>query len=377
LSSQPKKKNNHFVPRSYLQRFCSGSDRQIALFNLKSGRTVEAAPIKSQCSRDYFYTRNSIFEKSFARIEGQQKRLLSDIIASQSVPAHGSADRALLSSGIMFQAGRTTTTVANTDHVTNQFGKALLRHHLTKEGRTDLLEHLPKLEITMTDAVMHAVRQHLAMYPLIEDMDNTLFLNDTDEDFLTSDHPVALCNGLPATHTHDRRIGFASRGLIIVYPISPRALLFLSDAEVYKVEKNSAGASTLRRRQEVIELNLAQCGYAYENLYFASLARVQGTLGAFRKRADAVRPPRPALKETPFLSEDNCRGALLDMSPHIRRLPIPKVVKIRYAAKTGKYKLGNGLVRDPMRVQVVKAKLERLQKLWDEGMKNAEGQKSK
>jgi hypothetical protein len=125
----------------------------------------------------------------------------------------------------------------------------VLRHHLTK----DLLEHLPKLEITMTDAVMDAVGQYLAMYPLIDDLDSTLFLNDTDEDFLTSDHPVVLCNSLPASHASGRRTGFSSRGLTIVYPISPRDLLLLSDAEVYKVEKNSAGASTLKRRQEVIE----------------------------------------------------------------------------------------------------------------------------
>jgi hypothetical protein len=162
------------------------------------------------------------------------------------------------------------------------------------------LEHLPEVEITMRNAVMDAVGQHLAMYPLIDDLDSTLFLNDTDEDFLTSDHPVALCNSLPASHASGGRPDLASRGLIIVYPISPRALLLLSDAEVYKVEKNSAGASTLKRRQEVIELNLAQGGNAYENLYFASLARVQATLEAFRKRSDAVRPPRPALKETPF-----------------------------------------------------------------------------
>jgi hypothetical protein len=276
----------------------------------------------------------------------------------------------------MFQVGRTATTVADADYVTNQFGKALLRHHLTKEGCADLLEYLPELEITMTDAVMDAVGRHLAMWPLIDDLDSTLFLNDTDEDFLTSDHPVALCNSLPASHAFDRRIGFASRGLIIVYPISPRALLFLSDAEVYEVEKNSAGASTLKRRQEVIELNLAQCGNAYENLYFASLARVQATLEAFRRRSDAVRSPRPALKETEFRSEDNRRGVLLDMPRQARHLSMPKVVKIRYAVKTGKYKRGNGRVRDPVRVQVVKAELERLYKLRKEATKRAEGQKS-
>jgi hypothetical protein len=250
------------------------------------------------------------------------------------------------------------------------------RHHLTNEGRTDLLEDLPKIKLTITDAVMDAVGRHLAMSPPIDDLDSTLFLNDTDEDFLTSDHPVALCNSLPASHASRRRTGFSSRGLIIVYPISPRALLFLSDAEVYKVEKNSPGASTLKGRQEVIELNLAQCGNAYENLYFASLARVQATLEAFRKRSDAVRPPCPALKETPLPSEDNRRAVLMNISPHVRRLSVPKVVQIRYAVKTGKYRLGNGRVRDPGRVQVVKSKLDRIDKLREEATKRAEGEKS-
>jgi hypothetical protein len=112
----------------------------------------------------------------------------------------------------MFQAGRTATTVADADHLTNQFGKAWLGHHLTKEGRTDLLEHLPKLEITMTDAVMDAVGRHLAIYPLIDDLDSTLFLNDTDEDFLTSDHPshyVTACQQamLPTAETASRLAG--------------------------------------------------------------------------------------------------------------------------------------------------------------------------
>lgn len=141
------------------------------------------------------------------------------------------------------------------------------------------------------------------------------------------------------------------------------------------MEKNSAGASTLKRRQEVIELNLAQCGNAYENLYFASLARVQATLEAFRKRSDAVRPPRPALKETEYRS-DNRRGVLLNMPRQARHLSMPKVVKIRYAVKTGKYKRGDGRVRDPVRRQVVMAELDRIDKLREEATKRAEGEKS-
>ena len=140
--------------------------------------------------------------------------------------------------------------------------------------------------------------------------------------------------------------------------------------------KNSAGASTLKKKQEVIELNLAQCGNAFENLYFASLARVQATLEAFRERSDAVRPPRPALKETRLRSEDNRRGVLLSLPRPARHLSMPKVVKIRYAVKTGKYKRGNGRVRDPVRVQIVEAELDRIHNLQEEATKRPEGEKS-
>jgi hypothetical protein len=283
LPSHQKKKNNHFVPQSYLQRFCSVSERQIGLYNLKSDRTVETAPIKSQCSRDYFYTKNPFYEDKFTEIEGAQNRLFNNIIVSQSMPAHGSADRGLLSSVVAFQAGRTAETVAHANHLVNQFGIAILKHHLTKEGKSDLLELLPKVKITKTNAVMDAIGQHLTMSPLIDDLDVALFLNDTDEDFLTSDHPVVLCNSMPAIRASDRGTGFSSRGLLIVYPISPRALLFFSDVEAYKVEKNSAGVLMLKRKPDVVELNLKQFEIAHENVYFSSSVRAQNNFGCFSK----------------------------------------------------------------------------------------------
>jgi hypothetical protein len=372
LASPPKKKNNHFVPRSYLRRFCSQTDRQIGLYNIKSGRVVEAAPIKSQCSRDYFYTTNPIFEEQFGKIESAQDRLLSNLISLQMVPGHETSDRSLLSHVVIFQAGRTAATVEDADHLTNQFGKALLHHSLQRDGKTDLLEILPKVVISDPNALMQAVNQHLLMYPLIDDLDVTLFLNDTSEDFLTSDHPVVLCNNLPASHAVAPTIGFASRGLGIVYPVSPRALLFFSDREVYKVEKNASGASTLKRARDVVEFNLAQCGRAFENVYFASLPRVEATLEAFRKDSDAVRPPRPALREIPMRTEDNRSGILLDSPRHVPRLSTPRAVQLRRAAKTGKYKIGNGLVRDPMRAKIVEAELRHWEKIREEALRKGE-----
>jgi hypothetical protein len=137
MSPNQKNKNNHFVPQSYLERFHSVSDRQVALYNLKSGRTIETAPIKTQCSRDYFYTRNPIFEDRFSEIEGRQKRLFAEIITKESVPATGSIERSALSTSIMFREGRTVTAVQKSDHLTNQFGKAMLRARFEADGNTE------------------------------------------------------------------------------------------------------------------------------------------------------------------------------------------------------------------------------------------------
>jgi hypothetical protein len=368
----PDKKNNHFVPRSYLKRFCSGSERQIGLYNLKSGRIVDSAPIKSQCSRDYFYTKNPIFEDQFSKLETRQKDLLGKIIDTRSVPEHHSFDRATLSACVLFQAGRTATSAAHRDHMATEFGKAVLKYELTGGDRADLLEHLPKIKITQTNAVMESVAQHLVTSPLINDLACTLFINQTEEDFLTSDHPIARCNSLSPSRTPAPSIGFASRGLIIVYPISPRMLLLLSDVETYKVEKNSSGAAILKGKGDVVEMNLAQCGSAYENLYFASPARVQATLEAFRNRSTVERPPPSSLEERPV-----DRGVWLNMRSHVRRLSMPKVIQLRHASKTRKYKLGNDWVRDPLCVQTVKAESDRINKLREEVTQRAERERTR
>lgn len=372
LSGQQKKKNNHFVPRSYLKRFCSVSDRQVGLFNLESERVIETAPIKSQCARDYFYTKNPIFENQFSIIEGRQKPLLEKIIAENYVPASGKEDHHTLLSLIMFQAGRTITTATQQDHLANEFGKAILRKHLEKEGRDDLVAYLPQLKITVPHGVIDAVGQHLAMYPIIGDMEITLFVNQSKEDFLTSDHPVALCNNLSASSPHGANTGFSSRGLIMMFPLSPRSLLFLSDPEVYKVSKDKQNISVVTKSRDAIELNLAQCFNAHDNFYFSSPDKIEGTLATFRKRKATLRVPRPPLVEADTTGPERQKAVLLAMPAPIRRMTLPKSVEIRHAARTGKYVLGDAFVRDPIRTAIVRAELDRLHKLREEATKKAE-----
>lgn len=149
-------------------------------------------------------------------------------------------------------------------------------------------------------------------------------------------------------------------------------LLLLSDPEVYRVAKDASGISVVTRNRDVVDLNLAQCFSAHDNLYFSSSGRVEGTLAAFRKKEARLRAPRPALIEAPVAGAEGGKGVLLQVPPPVRRMSLPKAVEIRYAARKGKYAVGDAFVRDPTRTAVVKAELERLQRLREDATRKAE-----
>jgi len=371
VTNPPKKKNNHYVPQSYLKRFCSVSDRQVGLFNLKTELYVETAPIKSQCSKDYFYTNNPVFEDEFCKLEARQKELFDSIVDNELLPAKASEDDHHLLALLMFQSGRTASAAALSNNMLNQFGKALLKAQFEKDGNTEMLEFLPDVKLSAPNAILDLVGMHLSMYPLIGDLETTLAVNESDEDFLTSDHPVALCNSLPVTAPFSDAVGYSSRGLIIGYPISPRHLILLSDPEVYKVASDDRRIIRLRKSSEVIDLNLTQCFNAFQNFYFASYIKIQGTIKAFRKKKAALRLPAPVLTEEKGITPEGNEAVLLSMPGRGRRMAVPKAVELRRAARTSKFVKGDERVRDPLREKIVRAELDRLYKRREEATKKA------
>lgn len=106
-------KNNHFVPRRHLRRFSNQTEKQISLYNLKSEKLIEGAPIKSQCSRSYFYTKDPKFEKTFTELEVVHQSLFERMIAEEFAPTRESEDHKTLSAAVMFQEGRTVTAVGS------------------------------------------------------------------------------------------------------------------------------------------------------------------------------------------------------------------------------------------------------------------------
>lgn len=156
----------------------------------------------------------------------------------------------------------------------------------------------------------------------------------------------------------------------MLYPISPRAILFLSDPKAYAVESQN-GRTLLRREQDIVDLNLAQFGNAHENVYFSNAANVQRTLHQFKVQSDAVRIARPDVSETTFKAPDGRNGILLHMLAETRRQRLPSAVQVRYSFRRRKQKEKNTLTRDIWRTSIVNERLVDFQKRREKATRDA------
>lgn len=63
-------KNQHFVPRCYLRPFtANGEGVVINLYNIDRQKFIPNAPVKNQCSGNYFYGQDDVLKKPFKRLK--------------------------------------------------------------------------------------------------------------------------------------------------------------------------------------------------------------------------------------------------------------------------------------------------------------------
>ena len=64
-------KNQHYVPRCHFKPFTKDEEGlSINLFNLDQRRLIRNAPVKNQCSGDYFYGQDAELEQLIQNLEG-------------------------------------------------------------------------------------------------------------------------------------------------------------------------------------------------------------------------------------------------------------------------------------------------------------------
>lgn len=249
-------KNQHFVPRCHLKPFTlDGQGLAINLYNLNRRQLIRNAPVKNQCSRDYFYGKNPELENAIQALEGEYANVVCRLVARSNRIEE--QDAAFLSSFWIFQHVRTEA-----------LQQSIVRQ--SEDLQKIIGEELPEFSFDKAEATLIALDAFANNSDAIADLSAILVRNGTSTPFLTSDNPAVQTNRWALSNSQKgvATFGMHSAGALALLPITPKLLVLLYDKDVYSVSHTDRVVTT-RNATDVRALNEHQQLNCAANLYLA------------------------------------------------------------------------------------------------------------
>ncbi|MDF3197001.1 DUF4238 domain-containing protein [Pseudomonas sp. 1928-m] len=247
-------KNQHFVPRCHLRPFTLNSkNAAINAFNIDRQYLIRNAPVKNQCSRDYFYGKDEKLEKAIQFVESSYANALSQVIANHKTFNEGS--KAVFRIFWLLQHMRTEATAIQA---------------VAMSESTRVIADIPPEEFSLgiKDAVQIAMKSFYESMHEIDDLKFCLIRNKTNLPFITSDNPAILTNKwhLTSHRSPGRSFGLGSAGALTFLPLTPDLLFVGYDGDVYNIPNNK-GITEARNERDVIAFNQHQFLQCISNTY--------------------------------------------------------------------------------------------------------------
>lgn len=269
----PEHKKHHYVPQLYLRLF-SRNNATLRVFSIKSNCYVSSnASINSQCYKDYFYGKDLKYENALMDLESHVKPIITNIISSNQLPRkrmyNYNNEYATLLLYISLQSARTLFSAEQLNEMTDKFTKYYIK---TSYKHIDLPEGVKpedfdKIKIYLDNAPLINLQQAAQALPFLDDLQCKLIINNSGNEFITSDNPVILYNKyfIDAPFSHS---GYACKGLIILFPLSPRHCLIYYDSILYKIGGKRLHTNVIiDNNSDIDEINKLQVINANETLY--------------------------------------------------------------------------------------------------------------
>lgn len=252
-------KNQHFVPRCHLRPFTLETEGlAISLINLDRKNLIPNAPVKNQCSKDYFYGTDENLENAIQLIESGYGRALNDLVRSSRRLSE--ANKTVFRTFWLFQHLRTEA--------------AAMRAVQLAESTRNLAE-LPPGEFSpgIKEAVQIACRAFVDAMHEIDDLKFCVIKNKSDVPFITSDNPAVLTNKWRLDHDRSpgHSFGMGSAGMLAILPLTPKLLFLGYDGDVYSIA-NECGVVEIKNRRDAIALNRHQFLQCVANVYVHDVA---------------------------------------------------------------------------------------------------------
>jgi hypothetical protein len=272
-------KNQHYVPRCYLKPFTQGGGGgAINLFNIDSDRHIKNAPVKSQCSGDYFYGKDLALEKALQATEGAYAACASRV---QNLGYQlNEADRTQLRRFWLLQYVRTDAASRRVAEMSSGM--------VSRAGVSD-----PSFSLQIKEAVQIAMRVYVDEIRSIDDLKVCLMRNKTDVEFVTSDDPAILTNRWLLTSSMHRRrtFGLGTAGALFLLPIAPRICAVGYDGDVHSIEHKD-GWVDIRAERDVDAINEHQLLNCRANIFLSpqqSFVRLRAQFHRVKERRLAHR----------------------------------------------------------------------------------------
>ncbi|OSZ76053.1 DUF4238 domain-containing protein [Hydrogenophaga sp. IBVHS1] len=262
-------KNQHFVPRCYLRAFTQdGESLAINLLNLRLERAIASAPVKNQCSGDYFYGQDDRLEAAIRAVEGSYASVVAKILTPR-YELNGD-DKSALRIFMLFQHMRTEAA-----------SRRLVEMFAGMEQKFGV--PLPDVRPSVKEAVQMAMRAFGEQMDLFSDLKICLIRNRTKKPFLTSDDPAVVANRWHKEDLRTRNLspGLMSCGTTVFLPLNPRILCIAYDGDVYSIP-HERGWTEMRDEADVAACNEQQFLNAWANVYFQDWNDHQWVRGSYQ-----------------------------------------------------------------------------------------------
>jgi hypothetical protein len=166
---------------------------------------------------------------------------------------------------ICFQTARSPQAGEDTLEMMTRMMRTVARNDPTLSE--DLRAHLDDVKVVHDNPVIYTMNIAGKTAIALHDLTPVLIHNEAKIEFISSDAPVVLFNQWAQQVKHRGVLGWASAGLQVFLPLSPRVLLLLYDRDVYSIEK-----TVLSKSSSVQALNALHVARPVKNIYFSGHA---------------------------------------------------------------------------------------------------------
>lgn len=253
----PTNKNQHFVPKCYMKAFTANREgKRISLLNINQKLFIDKAPVKSQCSSDYFYGSDDKLEQAIQKVERSYAATVKEILQDEYKLTKPHAT--ILKKFWLLQQSRTEASATETE-----------RHARALQNDLELPSDYA---LNIKEAVQLRMRIYAENTRCVDDLKVCLLKNTSNRTFITSDNPAVMTNQWHLSKLKLRAFGFGyqSAGVIAILPLSPYVCMLAYDSDMHKIESNN-GWLKIKKDRDIEAINQFQFLECEKNIYFSHL----------------------------------------------------------------------------------------------------------